>query len=699
MAIEPIKKVTLTSPKNSHQRLMKTINRLGVMQVTDLKETLDLKDPTLRSCETTTEDADEKLHQIDFILNLLNVFSPEEQSFVQGLAPVPLVTSPEELRSILERVDLDQHFRDASDWDERYRSAERVISEIENELRELEPLNDIPFDLGDFYRPVKTRFLLGSLPRKNLSLLSRDTEPWNRVAWEEIKPEIPPEPAAVVPRKAMPPSNPGEERVRVLIAFLTRDGEAIREAISSMEFEEIQLPRISEKISERIDELRSDLAEYEDKVNEVAERVKTFARGNRIAEGRRALLILRAYWQNIKDTQLATTKGVQGRWVHLVGGYLREKDTEKLLRVMRQEFPDSEVTILDPGPEEDVPVSISVSHLFRPIQLLVEMFGLPPYRSFDPTPFMQINFYLFFGICFSDVCYGLMLAAFGAYVASKTKIYRGVNNFARILLYGGISSMIFGALLGSWFGDLYKPEYLGKDNFLLRLQEMFVVLDPIDKTLVALLCALGIGVLNQYYGIALKMYGALKNRDYMGAFSDGVCWMVTLTGLLMMVGKVFGEIPAPIYSTGKWLFGLGALGLILTQGRDVKNLFGRLAGGVVSLYGIMGSYGITAFVGDTLSYCRLLALGLTTSIVAMSFNLMAGMLRGIPYVGFFLFLIVLVAGHLFNFAISALGAFVHSMRLIFVEFFGRFYEVGSRPFQPLGFDSPSCMMKRSVEEE
>jgi len=120
-------------------------------------------------------------------------------------------------------------------------------------------------------------------------------------------------------------------------------------------------------------------------------------------------------------------------------------------------------------------------------------------------------------------------------------------------------------------------------------------------------------------------------------------------------------------------------------------------GGLVSLYGIMGSYGITAFVGDTLSYCRLLALGLTTSIVAMAFNLLAGMLKGIPYVGMILFLLLLIIGHTFNFAISVLGAFVHSMRLIYVEFFGRFYEAGSRPFQPLGFDSPACIMKGPEE--
>ncbi len=246
---------------------------------------------------------------------------------------------------------------------------------------------------------------------------------------------------------------------------------------------------------------------------------------------------------------------------------------------MRQESPDSEITIQDPGPDEDVPVSIRVPNFFRPIQLLVEMFGLPPYKAFDPTPFLQVNFFLFFGICFSDVCYGIMLTTLGTYLAVKTRAYRGLNNFSRILLYGGVSSIIFGAILGSWFGDLYKPDYLGKDNFLLRLQEMFVVLDPIDKTIVALLCALGIGICNQFYGIILKMYGALRNRDFLGAFSDGVCWIVTLTGLLMMVGKIFTDIPAPLFNTGFWFFIIGAIGLVLTQGREFKSPFGKLCRG------------------------------------------------------------------------------------------------------------------------
>ncbi|HOJ43395.1 MAG TPA: V-type ATPase 116kDa subunit family protein, partial [Syntrophorhabdaceae bacterium] len=336
----------------------------------------------------------------------------------------------------------------------------------------------------------------------------------------------------------------------------------------------------------------------------------------------------------------------------------------------------------------------SVPHLLKPIQLLTEMFGLPYYKSFDPTPFMQINFYLFFGICFSDVCYGIMLALMGAYLSKKTRLYKGVNNLSRMLFYGGISSIVFGALTGSWFGDLYKPEYLGEGNILYTLQQRFVLIDPMAKTIVALIIALGLGVLNQFFGITLKMYDLYRKKDFIGVVSDGLCWIITLTGLIIVAGKVFTDIPKSILNTGIFLFIVGATGLILTQGREIKSKAGRFAGGLISLYGIVGSYGITAFIGDTLSYCRLLALGLTTSIVAMAFNLMAGMLKGIPYIGIILFVIVLIIGHVFNFMISALGAFVHSMRLIFVEFFGRFYEGGARPFQPLGFDSSLCVIKK-----
>ncbi|MCX7966499.1 MAG: V-type ATP synthase subunit I [Syntrophorhabdaceae bacterium] len=685
MAIEPLKKVTIVNTKEAHKRLIKTINNLGLMEVIDVKSTLKEELP-FNSPKTDTSEADSNINKIDFILNLINTFMPEKENFLKSLTPLPVITTEQELYKVLKEYNLEKNYKYAVELEETYRNAERVIAEIETEMEDLKPLMELDIDLGEFYSTKRIKMLIGYVPEKKIESIDKTDPLWQWIAWEKVSTD---EDSRIEKDR-----KDASRKIKVVFAFLNIYEEEVKKILSELNFEEITLPKRKEKVKERLAELEEDRENYKNRIAEVKKNIHLLLEDNPPEVIRRKLLILKAYWTNIRNRQLAIMKGLEGKWVYMISGYVRAKDAETLTKTIQKEFPHSIITIEDPPPEDDVPVSISVPYLLKPIQLLTEMFGLPYYRSFDPTPFMQINFYLFFGICFSDVCYGIMLALMGAYLSKKTEPYKGVNNLSRMLLYGGISSIIFGALTGSWFGDLYKPEYLGEGNLLYTLQQKFVVIDPMAKTIIALIIALGLGVLNQFFGITLKMYDLYRKKDFIGVISDGLCWIITLTGLLIMAGKVFADIPKSIFNTGVFLFAIGAIGLILTQGRDIKSKVGRFAGGLMSLYGIVGSYGITAFIGDTLSYCRLLALGLTTSIVAMAFNLMAGMLKGIPYVGIILFIIVLLIGHIFNFLISALGAFVHSMRLIFVEFFGRFYEGGARPFQPLGFDSNLCIMKK-----
>src|SRR5690606_9890365 len=209
------------------------------------------------------------------------------------------------------------------------------------------------------------------------------------------------------------------------------------------------------------------------------------------------------------------------------------------------------------------------------------------------------------------VGYGLMLTALGGYIAMKTRMYEGVYNFGRLLFFAGISTTICGVLFGSWLGDLYNPTYLGEDNLLLRIKDTFMIMDPLADPVGMLVLALSLGMLNQFYGIALKAYGAARVGDWVTAACDGLFWLITLPGLVIMISKVFVELPPAVFNLGVGMFVVGAIGLVLTQGREAKGLVAKLGTGIVSLYGIVGSYGCTAFIGDTLSYCRLLALALT----------------------------------------------------------------------------------------
>jgi V/A-type H+-transporting ATPase subunit I len=161
---------------------------------------------------------------------------------------------------------------------------------------------------------------------------------------------------------------------------------------------------------------------------------------------------------------------------------------------------------------------------------------------------------------------------------------------------------------------------------------------------------------------------------------------VVLPGLMVWGAGLAGVLPAGFGLAGT--FGLVAAlaavaGLVLTQGRAEKGVAAKAITGVVSLYGILGSYGIVGFFSDVLSYSRLLALGLATSIIGLAVNVMAGIVRDLPGIGLVAFLLVLVIGHIFNFAMSILGSFVHPARLIMLEFFSRFYESGGREFRPL----------------
>lgn len=678
MAIEPIKKLTVISPLTSNDRLMQSVRELGIVHIIDATEQLEDESVHLRMKGSSTEEIDEALHKIDSVLNLLKTHAPEEQGFFQGLAPVPQVIERRDLDHAVGNYDLDGTYTKAIELEELIRRNDRNRNETEGRLGALAPFRDLAFNLDQMHASRRFTFIFGRVPVRNLDAFQKAAYPWRDIAWEILRD---------ADEKDEPSKNP-RTTTRVLIASRDDDADDVREELHRLSFSEIDVPKLPGTVDDQVLALEADLAELS------AAREKLIADIHAIAPGRRTLVTLKAYWTSLKNERLAVGKTLGGKWVHLLTGYIRVKDTEEFSAVIGKEFPESVITLEDPLPDENVPVSLSLPKLIRPLSLIVEMFGLPPYRSFDPTPFLHVNFYIFFGICFSDVGYGVMLIASALYLIRKTRKYEGVADFGRILLYGGISTCVFGALMGSWFGDLYMEKYLGANNLLMRIQSFFAVIDPIAKIIPALLISLFIGVLNQFYGIGLKMYGALRQGDWKAAIFDGVLWYFTLPGLLILVSKLFVQTPPALYRTGQVIFGVGVIGLVLTQGRGLKNPLARIMSGLVSLYGITGSYGMTAFVGDVLSYCRLLALGLTTGIVGMSFNMLGGLVIDVPYVGTICFIVIVVFGHLFNFTISLLGAFVHSMRLIFVEFFGRFYDSDARPFEPLGFDSPACVIRK-----
>ncbi|HPJ26056.1 MAG TPA: V-type ATPase 116kDa subunit family protein, partial [Synergistaceae bacterium] len=240
-------------------------------------------------------------------------------------------------------------------------------------------------------------------------------------------------------------------------------------------------------------------------------------------------------------------------------------------------------------------------------------------------------------------------------------------------------TVVVGALTGSWLGDMFEQfPFL---NFMVPLKESLVVLNPMNDPISFLILSLILGVVQVLFGLGIAMARNIQEKDYIAAAGDQGGWMALIVGLLLLGLGTAGIVPSAILVLGEILSALGAILLVTTQGREKDGILRKAVSGVLSLYNI------TAFLGDILSYSRLLALGLATAAVAMIINTLTVLVSGIPYVGWIFAIVLFLGGHIFSLAVNALGAFVHSLRLQYVEFFSKFFTASGRFFQPYRFST------------
>ena len=331
----------------------------------------------------------------------------------------------------------------------------------------------------------------------------------------------------------------------------------------------------------------------------------------------------------------------------------------------------------DPTEEEyaTVPVKLKNASVTEPLNMVTNMYSLPAYGTLDPNPLMAPFFILFYGIMMADMGYGLLMIAAALIVKHFVKPKRGSKTFVNLLLEGGISTFIFGVLTGGFFGDLiptlykmFKGVEMGP-NFLTK-----PLINPLNDTQTILYGALVLGVLQLCTGMIISMYAKIKNGDVKGAIFEEGSWFVILAGLLLFVFKIGNVAGIPVVLI------IGALMLIYGAAYPAKG-FGKVTAVFAAIYN-----GVTGWLGDILSYSRLMALMLAGSVVAQVFNNLATMPMGgnKPNVlTFLLFVVIFLVGHALNFALNLLGCFVHDLRLQCLEYFGKFYQDGGKPFKPL----------------
>ncbi len=427
---------------------------------------------------------------------------------------------------------------------------------------------------------------------------------------------------------------------------------------------------------EQCEGLRARIAQAQDRIWRAEEEIRSFA------DKREDLEFLSDYESMRLEKYQVLGRLRQSRHTFIVEGYVPQREAAALERQLSDRY-DAAVEIEPLSDQDDPPVLLENNAFAAPVEPVLESYSMPARGEVDPCTVMAVFYYVLFGLMLSDAAYGLiMVIGCGALLAKFRNMESGMKKTLQMFLYCGISTMFWGVMFGSYFGDVVDvvaSTFFGKD---VTIPPVWFI--PVDEPMRLLVFSFLLGIIHLFAGLAMKLYQLCRAKQYKDALYDvifwyllvggGIIYLLTMDMVVNMLGLGF-QLPAAVGNVAAVFAAIGAVGIVFTAGRESRSPFKRL------LKGLYGLYNISGYLSDILSYSRLLALGLATGVIASVFNQMGSMAGG-GVAGAIVFILVFLIGHTLNIGINVLGAYVHTNRLQYVEFFGKFFEGGGRKFNP-----------------
>ncbi len=632
MAIVPMNKIFIAGMNGDRAAVMENLLGAGVVQIEDFSaEELEPYQNMAGRPSVVGElnSIEDRLYRAKTAIEALSRYSVEKKPLFGGKKAVTRRQYQETVaqkKTIFQMIDTVCHYEDEL---EQIRKEQNHIDHRIEQLHPFERL-DIPLDLEGTKRTV---VMQGSIP----ALFNG----------EELKEEVRKEGlAAEIVVLAMDDIN-----IYLNVICHADDLEALNRILEEKGFSRILFEDGKGTASERIAALSHRKKELADRAEHTEKDI------NSMVDSLPAVKILADHLANQKEKTVAVSSLLETESSFLLRGWLPARACDTLEKFLTEHYDNIVVEISPPEEGEEYPILLQNNKLVQPFEMVTELYSLPRSYEVDPNPTMAVFYFVFFGLMLSDAGYGIVLSLLTGFMLWRYKPEGMMDKLMKLLFLGGISTTFWGIMFGGWFGDLFASVPLFQP----------VWFNPINDPMTLLLWSFVFGAVQLFTGMAVRAYMMIRDGHWLDAVFDVGFWYVFLIGLVLL-------FVAP--GIGKYLAIGGAAGLILTQGRQEKNVFMKLAKGVMSLYDV------TSYLSDVLSYSRLLALGLATGVIAQVVNTM-GRLVGTSFIGIVAFVLILIVGHTFNIAINTLGAYVHASRLQYVEYFGKFYSGGGEAFRPL----------------
>lgn len=646
MAIVKMNKFMLLAFENQKKSLLEKLQSFQNVQFLDLSknESSELNQLKSDSASSEISEVEGELSKVKFIIELLSTFS-EKPKLLKDLKEGKKSYSYDVLEQITSTSHWHEVYSDLKQKDNKINMNHNYITKLKANIEELKPWESLDTSVESINVLKKSKAILGEIPQGNVDSLRLKLEETTKNYYFEV--------ISIIGRNSY-----------IMVIAHNDDLADIEQLLKSSSFSKIDI-QCDGVPKEVIKEYKKTIESINTENNFIQEGMKEHV--NKLEEYK----VVYEYYSSLLLRLKSTENFLKSKNIVAIEGYYPSELHNDFQSTLKSILGDDYYLESESAEGDDVPVKLKNNKVFESFENITSMYSVPKYKEIDPTPLLAPFYIFFFGMMLSDAGYGLVMFV-GTLIALTTfNLDEDTRKSIKMFFLLSISTIFWGIMYGSYFGDFIKiaPLWMKPDSNVGLLMIVSVVM----------------GLIQIYVGLGIKAYMQIRDKDYFGAFADVGLWYITLTGAIIWALSAFVDlaslgVPAVIIAIAKYGTIAGMVGIVLTNGRQESSIGGKLGQGFYALYGI------TSYVGDLVSYTRLAALGLATGFIAYAFNIMVSMVST-SWATIIFGVAIFVVGHVFNLFINALGAYVHTCRLQYLEYFGKFYEGGGTSFEPLKYNS------------